>query len=106
MATTASARIVTEVHDEPHIAGRRVTVRRIQGLIEDADRSPLEVADELQLDLADIYAALHYYHTHPEDINAAVERRNQRLEDATQAGAKTIEDYKDDEDSDGAAGSR
>jgi len=32
----SSVRIVTDLHDEPHIDGRRVTVCRIQGLVEGA----------------------------------------------------------------------
>jgi len=32
----SSVRIVSNLHDEPHIEGRRVTVRRIRGLVEGA----------------------------------------------------------------------
>ena len=93
MAESASARIVTELHDEPHIEGRRVTVRRIRGLVEGTGKSPIEVADELELELVDVYAALHYYHTHPEKMKAAKERRRQREREAKAAGAKALSDY-------------
>lgn len=99
MASTASARIVTELHDEPHIAGRRVTVRRIQGLVEDAGNSPMAVAEELQVDLSDVYAALHFYHTHPEEMEAAEANREAR-ERQLQDEAKTVADYKENESSD------
>ena len=55
----SSVRIVTDVHDEPHIEGRHVTVRRIQGLAEGAGKSAEEVADQLDVDVADVYGALH-----------------------------------------------
>jgi uncharacterized protein (DUF433 family) len=58
----SSLRIVTELHDEPHIAGRRVTVQRIQGLVEGADKSVEEVAAQLDLTLVEVYGALEYYH--------------------------------------------
>jgi uncharacterized protein (DUF433 family) len=98
MAKSASARIVTELHDEPHIEGRRVTVRRVQGLVEEAGQSPVEVADELALDIADVYAALHYYHTHPDEMNRTAEQRRRREQDAKEAGAKSIADYDGDDD--------
>ena len=67
----SSVRIVTELHDEPHIAGRRVTVRRIQGLVEGAGQSAAEVAAELDLDIAAIDGTFQYYHSHPEEMDAA-----------------------------------
>jgi len=76
MAESASARIVREGHDEPHIEGRRVTVRRVRALVEERGESPVNVAEELDLELTDVYAALHYYHTHPEEMRQ-VERDRQ-----------------------------
>jgi len=95
MASATSARIVTELHDEPHIEGRRVTVRRIQGLVEGAGNSPVDVADEFDLDPADVYAALHYYHTHPEEMAQAEQRQQRRERDAKEADAKSVADYED-----------
>lgn len=84
----AARRIVTEVHDEPHLEGRRVTVRRIQGLVEEGGLSAHEVAQEFDLDVADVYAALQYYHTHPEEM-AAVERDRQEREAAARESGGT-----------------
>lgn len=81
----AARRIVTEVHEEPHLAGRRVTVRRIQGLVEEAGESAHEVAERFDLAVADVYAALQYYHTHPEEM-AAVERDVREREAAARNG--------------------
>ena len=77
MSQTAR-RVVTELHDEPHLEGRRVTVSRLQGLVEDTGRSAADVADEFDLDPADVYAALQYYHTHPEEMAAAAQTRRER----------------------------
>jgi uncharacterized protein (DUF433 family) len=95
MAQTAR-RIVTELHDEPHLEGRRVTVRRLQGLVEDAGRPAVDVADEFDLDVADVYAALQYYHTHPEEMERAEERRQSRERDARRAGAKSLAELRDE----------
>ncbi len=62
-----------EIHDGcPLIAGTGVTVRRIviwykQGY------NPEEIADEIShLTLAQVYAALAYYHLHQEEIDADI----------------------------------
>lgn len=86
MAQT-SARIASggEIMDgEPRIAGRRVTVlylfERIEGLGED----PQAVADRHDLDVADVYRALAYYHENPREMQAVRERRGERIESARQ----------------------
>jgi len=83
-------RIVTELHDEPHIEGRRVTVRRIQGLVEGAEKSAEEVATQLDLDIAEVYGALEYYHSHPEAMAAAEKRRAERETTAQEHGAASL----------------
>lgn len=86
----SSVRIVSELHDEPHIEGRRVTVRRIRGLVEDAGKPAAEVADRLDLDVAQVYGALQYYHSHPEEMAAAEGRRAERERVAREAGAASF----------------
>ncbi len=86
----AARRIVTNLHDEPHLEGRRVTVRRIQGLVEENGRSAQDVADEFDLDVADVYAALQYYHTHPDEMAAAARTRLEREEGARESGATSL----------------
>jgi len=75
MAQTAK-RIVREVHDEPHIEGERVSVRHIYAQVHERGLRPETVADRLDLDIADVYRALAYYHEHPEEM-AEVERKRQ-----------------------------
>jgi len=93
----SSVRIVTEVHDEPHIEGRRVTVRRIQGLVEGAEKSAAEVADQLDLDVADVYGALQYYHSHPDEMTAVERQRADREAAARDAGAVSLSELRDDD---------
>jgi uncharacterized protein (DUF433 family) len=86
----SSVRIVSELHDEPHIKGRRVMVRRIRGLVEGAGKSAEEVAAQLDLDIAEVYGALEYYHSHPEEMAAAERRRAEREATARESGATSL----------------
>jgi len=72
-----SARIVREVHDEPHIKGSRITVRHIYERVHGRELRPKAVTQRHGLDLADVYHALAYYHDHPEEM-AKVERQRER----------------------------
>jgi len=73
-----SARIVREVHDEPHIKGSRITVRHIYERVHGRELRPKAVTQRHGLDLADVYHALAYYHDHPDEM-AEVEERQERL---------------------------
>lgn len=104
----AARRIVTEVHDEPHLEGRRVTVRRLQALVEEAGKPAADVAERFDLAVADVYAALQYYHTHPEEMEAAERKQKEREADARQSGAKSLAELRQerDEGSNGVSDSR
>lgn len=69
-------RIVRELHDEPHLEGRRITVQFVKEQVENRDLDSRTVADRHDLDVADVYRALTYYHDHPEEMRA-VERQRQ-----------------------------
>ena len=59
-------------HNRPRIAGTGVTVQRIVVLFK-MGLSPEEIADEFgHLSLAQVYAALAYYHANREQIEAAI----------------------------------
>jgi uncharacterized protein (DUF433 family) len=60
----------SDIHDEPHIQGSRVTVQHIYERVEGRGLRPETVADRLNLDIADVYEALAYYHRHPEEMQA------------------------------------
>ena len=86
----SSVRTVSELHDEPHIEGRRVTVRPVRGLVEGAGKSAEEVAAQLDLNVADVYGALEYNHSHPEEMAAAERRRAEREAITRKTGLASI----------------
>ena len=79
-----SARIVREVHDEPHIEGSRITVRWIYARVHERGLRPETVAERHNLDLADVYHALAYYHDHPEEMEEVERQREAALEEAAE----------------------
>lgn len=70
----------SKIHDEPHIAGSRISVRFIHGRVEMAGYSPESVADRHNLNLADVYHALAYYHDHPAEMRRIEREREQTIE--------------------------
>ena len=68
------------IHDEPHIEGRRLTVRFVHGRVEGRGLDPGTVADRHDLDVADVYQALAYYHDHPEEMSKVERRRRETIE--------------------------
>ena len=76
----------SEIHDEPHIEGSRVTVLHIHERVENRGLRPETVDERLNLDLADVYDALAYYHRNPEEMQAVEERRQTVAE-----GSETLE---------------
>jgi len=74
-------RIVRELHDEPHLEGRRITVQFVKTQVEDRGLEPRTVADRHDIDVADVYRALTYYHDHPEEMRAVERQRAEAVED-------------------------
>jgi len=58
---------------KPRIAGHRITVHDIVTWHERLGLSPDEIALDYGLALADVYAALTYYHDHRAEIDASIE---------------------------------
>jgi uncharacterized protein (DUF433 family) len=56
----------------PTVAGTGITVRTIAGLYK-LGLSPEDISGELPLTLAQVYAALTYYHLHTEEIEADIQ---------------------------------
>ena len=65
----------SEIHDEPHIRDRRITVSHIHALIEERALDAQTVADRFDLTASEVYHALAYYHDHPEEMRAVEEHR-------------------------------
>jgi len=74
-------RIVRELHDEPHLEGRRITVQFVKTQVEDRGLKPRTVADRHDVDVADVYRALTYYHDHPEEMRAVERQREEAVEE-------------------------
>ncbi len=87
MAERESRRVAHELMDEPHIAGLRVSVRQVYALVEERDVDPETVADRYDLDVADVYHALAYYHDHPREMTDVETER----EDAFETFRESIE---------------
>lgn len=67
----------SDIHDEPHIEGRRVTVLQIYERVEGRGLDPDTVAARFDLDVAAVYHALAYYHDHPAEMAAVRDDREQ-----------------------------
>ena len=80
MAERESRRIAHDRMAEPHIAGRRISVRQVYALVEERGIDPETVADRYDLDVADIYHALAYYHDHPREMSAVEAERDEAFE--------------------------
>jgi len=76
----------SDIHDEPHIEGSRITVQHIRERVEGRELQPETVAERLNLSLAEVYEALAYYHRHPAEMQA-VETHRQKVA----ADAETLE---------------
>jgi uncharacterized protein (DUF433 family) len=79
MAVTKSKIVLadeSDVHDEPHIEGSRVTVRHVHERVEGRGLRPETVAERLNL----VYEALAYYHRNPEEMTAIAARREEVAE--------------------------
>jgi uncharacterized protein (DUF433 family) len=63
---------------KPHIAGHRIKVQHVAVWHERQGKSPDEiVAEHPGLTLADVYAALVYYHDHREELDADIQADEQ-----------------------------
>ena len=87
-----SARIVQEVHDEPHIEGSRITVRHVYERVHGRGLRPETVAERYNLDIADVYHALAYYHEHLEEMREVERRRDEAIESAREKATITPPD--------------
>ncbi len=89
---------------EPRIEGRRISVRQLVELVEDADMSAQTIADRYDLDVADVYAALTYYHSHPEVMSAVERRLREREASARGQGAVSLGELRSETESPTAGG--
>src|SRR5881628_3127381 len=69
---------------KPRIAGRRISVQDIAIWHERMGMSPDEIATDYDLTLAEVYAALAYYHDHREEIEARIREGRAVVEEMKQ----------------------
>ncbi|MDZ7731269.1 MAG: DUF433 domain-containing protein [Natrialbaceae archaeon] len=79
----------SEIHDEPHIEGSRITVRDVHGRVEERGLAPERVAERYNLDIGDIYEALAYYHTNPEEMQRVEDRHKRAAAEARDQSSLT-----------------
>lgn len=72
----------SDIHGEPHIEGSRITVRDVHVRVEQRGLAPERVAERYDLDIADIYEALAYYHSNPEEMQRVEERHEKAAAEA------------------------
>ena len=53
MAESEPGRIERDLMDEPHVRGRRISVRQVYALVENRGEDPVAIADRFDLDVAD-----------------------------------------------------
>lgn len=76
---------------EPRIRGRRITVLDVYERVRDGngEMSPTEFAETFRLDVADVYAALAYYHAHEEEMARHREARDEASADLRERVERT-----------------
>lgn len=82
----------SEIHNEPHIEGSRITVRDVYVRVKERGLSPERVAERYNLDIADVYEALAYYHNNPEEMRRVEERHERAVAEAKQRSTLTSPD--------------
>jgi uncharacterized protein (DUF433 family) len=82
----------SEIHNEPHIEGSRISVRDVYVRVEKRGLNPARVAERYDLDIADVYEALAYYHSNPEEMRQVETRHEQAVAEAKRRSSLTPPD--------------
>jgi uncharacterized protein (DUF433 family) len=82
----------SELHDEPHVAGSRITVWLLHQRVEREGLDPATVADRYDIALEDVYAALTYYHRNPREMEQVAAARDDALSAAPSAATLLPDD--------------
>ncbi len=88
MSRQGARRIVQERMSEPHIEGRRIPVLTLRTHVEERGEDPRAVAAQFDLEVADVYRALTYYHEHPDEMQEARKKRAESRERVRQEAEK------------------
>lgn len=66
---------------KPRLEGRRISVLQIAEMVVDAGDEPAEVADQLDVSLAEVHGALSYYYDHIDEMERLRQRRAELFDD-------------------------
>jgi len=55
---------------DPRISGTRISVLHVYELVAQGEHAPIDVADQLDISLGEVYSALAYYHEHSEEMRS------------------------------------
>lgn len=61
---------------EPRIEGTRIGVLHVYELVVEGDHSPVDIADQLDISLGEVYSALAYYYEHLDEMQAVRRERD------------------------------
>jgi uncharacterized protein (DUF433 family) len=86
----------SKIHDEPHIQDSRITVRFVHGLVEGEGITPERVAEKYDIDIANVYEALAYYHSNPTEMRRVERRYRNAIEEAKRRSSLTPPDSPED----------
>ena len=71
---------IVKTHDvlggKARLEGRRISVLQIAERALDLEHPPEEIADQLDISLAEVHAALAYYYEHPDEMKRERDRRD------------------------------
>jgi uncharacterized protein (DUF433 family) len=65
---------------EPRIDGTRIGVRHVAARVVDGGQTPVHVADQLDITLAEVYEALSYYYHNLDEIRATEDANDEAFD--------------------------
>lgn len=77
---------------KPCIAGRRIAVEHVAVWHQRLGMSADEIADEYELELANIYAALAYYFAHREEIDQSIREGQETIRQLREQSPSLLEE--------------
>lgn len=76
---------------EPRLEGHRISVRQIAELVIDGGNAPADVADQLEITLADVHLAMAYHYSNPEEMAEVRDRHREGMERAREGAIEPPE---------------
>ena len=67
---------------EPRLDGRRISVRQVAELAIEGANPPADIADQLEITVAEVHLALAYYYANPEEMADVQEQYQEAVADA------------------------